>query len=103
MLGATTARRRRCSGGRALGWSLRDGQPQLGPGPARPSTTAGYIGFGDLSGAKQSTDQTYLQDAAEHGAQILVGCFAERVLVEDGRAAGVEAHWSDPRPERARA
>ena len=57
--------------------------------PARHDPAmAGYMGFGDLSGAKQSTDRTYLLDAVEHGAQIIVGAFAERVLVENGRAAG---------------
>jgi choline dehydrogenase-like flavoprotein len=56
---------------------------------------AGYMGFGDQSGAKQSTLKTYLQDAADHGAQIVTQCWAERVIVEDGRAVGVEATWSD--------
>ncbi len=63
---------------------------------------AGYMGFGDLSGAKQSTDRTYLLDAVEHGARIMVGAFVERVLVEDGRAAGVEALWSDSAGASAR-
>jgi choline dehydrogenase-like flavoprotein len=58
--------------------------------------TAAYIGFGDPSGSKQSTAKTYLRDAFEAGADIVVRCFAERVLVEGGRAAGVEATWSDP-------
>ena len=54
---------------------------------------AGYMGWGDQSGAKQSTLKTYLQDAVENGAEVIVGCQAERVLVEDGRAAGVEANF----------
>ncbi len=58
--------------------------------------TAGYIGFGDQTGAKQSTAKTYLEDAAERGAELVARCWAERVLVEGGRAAGVEATWSDP-------
>lgn len=52
---------------------------------------AGLMGWGDQSGAKQSTLKTYLEDAVENGAEIIVGCQAERVLVENGRAAGVEA------------
>jgi choline dehydrogenase-like flavoprotein len=35
--------------------------------------------------------KTFLQDAADAGARFVVGCRAERVLVHDGRAAGVEA------------
>ena len=58
--------------------------------------SAAYIGFGDPSGSKQSTAKTYLVDAQEREAQILVGARAQRVLVEDGRAAGVEALWSEP-------
>lgn len=55
--------------------------------------TAGMMGFGDVSGSKQGTLKTYLQDAFDHGADILVRTSAERVLVEDGRAAGVSATW----------
>ncbi len=53
--------------------------------------SAGFIGFGDQSGSKQSTLRTYLQDAYDAGARIVVRCHADRVLVEDGRAAGVQA------------
>ncbi|HEX2085942.1 MAG TPA: FAD-dependent oxidoreductase, partial [Solirubrobacteraceae bacterium] len=56
---------------------------------------AGYMGFGDQSGAKQSTLKTYLQDAVDRGAEVVTQCWAERVIVEDGRAAGVVATWSD--------
>lgn len=52
---------------------------------------AGHAGFGDQTGAKQGTLKTYLQDAFDAGARILVGTHAERILVEQGRAAGVEA------------
>jgi choline dehydrogenase-like flavoprotein len=57
---------------------------------------AAYIGFGDPSGSKQSTTKTYLQDAFDAGADIVVRCTAERILVEGERAVGVEATWSDP-------
>src|SRR3954447_16995615 len=33
---------------------------------------AGYLGFGDPSGAKNSTERTFLRDAFENGADILV-------------------------------
>jgi choline dehydrogenase-like flavoprotein len=54
------------------------------------------MGFGDQSGSKLSTAKTYLVDAQGHGAEIVAGAHAERVLVEDGRAAGMEALWRDP-------
>jgi choline dehydrogenase-like flavoprotein len=55
---------------------------------------AGYIGFGEQSGAKMSGDRTFLLDAARAGADFIVRCRAQRVLVEDGRAAGVEAVYT---------
>jgi len=58
--------------------------------------TAGFMGFGDQSGAKRSTAKTYLQDAYQRGAVLVTRCAAERVLVEGGRAAGVQARFSDP-------
>jgi acyl-CoA reductase-like NAD-dependent aldehyde dehydrogenase/choline dehydrogenase-like flavoprotein len=65
--------------------------------PAKYSPeSAAYIGFGDQSGSKQSTAKTYLVDAQAYGAEILAGARAVRVLTEGGRAAGVEAEWSDP-------
>jgi long-chain-alcohol oxidase len=59
----------------------------------------GWCGFGCRLGAKQSTLVTYLEDAAEAGARLVVGADARRVLVEPagnggtatGRATGVEA------------
>jgi choline dehydrogenase-like flavoprotein len=57
---------------------------------------AGLMGFGDVSGAKLGTLKTYLQDAADAGARFVVNCRADRVIVENGRAAGVEATYLDP-------
>ena len=54
------------------------------------------MGFGDQSGSKLSTQKTYLQDAFDAGADILVRCFVERLLVENGTAAGIEGTWADP-------
>ncbi len=51
----------------------------------------GFCGFGCRYGCKQSTLKTYLQDAYDHGARIIVRCSAEKVLIENGRAAGVQA------------
>jgi choline dehydrogenase-like flavoprotein len=53
----------------------------------------GYCGFGCPYGRKQSTMRTYLQDASDRGARILVRCQAERVLTDRGRVTGVEG-WA---------
>lgn len=63
---------------------------------------AGLMGFGDVTGAKNSTQRTWLQDAADAGARFVVNCRAERVLVENGRAAGVEGTYADAEGRRAR-
>ena len=57
---------------------------------------AGYMGFGDPSGSKQSTQRTYLREAFEAGAEIVVNCHADAILTEGGRAAGVRATFVDP-------
>lgn len=87
-------------GADALGWSFstitRNADPER-----YSFETAGYLGFGDQTGSKRSTLTTYLQDAAARGAELVTRCWAERILVERGRAAGVEATWSDPATGRA--
>lgn len=44
---------------------------------------------GCLTGCKQSTMKTFLQDASDDGALLLDRCTVEEILVEDGCAAGV--------------
>ncbi len=61
----------------------------------------GYCNNACQQGCKRSTLKTYLVDAAAAGARFLVDCKAERVLVEDGRAAGVEATVAGPDGEVA--
>ncbi len=51
----------------------------------------GYCSAGCQNGCKQSTLKTYLQDASDAGAEVIVGAHADRILVSDGRAAGVQA------------
>lgn len=51
----------------------------------------GYCPAGCQHGCKRSAMKTWLQDASDSGARALVGCHADRVLSEDGRAIGVEA------------
>lgn len=55
------------------------------------SANCGYCGFGCQQGCKRSAMKTWLQDASDAGARVLVGCNADRVLASDGRASGVEA------------
>lgn len=64
--------------------------------------SAGLMGFGDQSGAKLGTLKTWLQDAADAGARFVVNCGVERILVEDGRAKGVEGTYSGPDGQTAR-
>jgi choline dehydrogenase-like flavoprotein len=86
-------------GADALGWSFHHTVRNVDPELYDPDT-AGYIGFGDQSGAKQGTAKTYLADAAEHGAELVARCAAQRILTEGGRAAGVEALYAEPEGAR---
>jgi choline dehydrogenase-like flavoprotein len=75
---------------RRLGW-------HVGPLPRNvrgcaQDAACGWCGFGCRLGAKQSTMVTWLEDAAAHGARIVVGADVRRVLVDEGRAVGVEAN-----------
>jgi choline dehydrogenase-like flavoprotein len=63
---------------------------------------AGYTGFGDQTGGKQTARRTFLLDAYRNGAMIIVHCRADRILVQQGQTAGVEATYSDPQGRRAR-
>ena len=86
-------------GAESLGWSFERVVRNADPGCYSPDT-AGYIGFGDQTGSKQSTTKTFLRDAVERGARILVRTAAERILTEGGRAAGIEARYTDPETGR---
>ena len=55
----------------------------------------GACGFGCRYACKQSTMKTYLQDAYDNGAKIVVRCSVDKVLIEDGKAVGVEAKAID--------
>ena len=81
-------------GAEALGWSWETVDRNWNRELHDPQM-AGFMGWGDQSGAKQSTLKTYLQDAVDKGAEVVVGCFAEKVLVEDGHASGVSARIGD--------
>lgn len=82
-------------GARALGWHFELTKRNVDP-ERYSYDTAGFIGFGDQTGAKQSTVKTFLADAHARGAVLVTRCHAERVLVQDGRATGVQATHTDP-------
>ncbi|MFT3812103.1 MAG: GMC family oxidoreductase [Acidovorax sp.] len=82
-------------GAERLGWSSTR-LSRNADRAAYDADCAGYMGFGDPSGSKLGTMKTYLQDAFDAGADILVRCRADKVLVEGGRAAGVAATYRDP-------
>jgi choline dehydrogenase-like flavoprotein len=79
-------------GAEALGWSFETIVRNSDRDKYTPEM-AGYLGFGDQSGAKQSADRTWLADAQQHGARFLTFTRVTRILTEDGRATGVEAAW----------
>jgi choline dehydrogenase-like flavoprotein len=87
-------------GAERLGWSFERVVRNADPESYSPEV-AGYQGFGDQSGSKQGTARTYLCDLAEAGGTILARTYAQRVLVEGGRAAGVEGVYLDPESGRA--
>jgi long-chain-alcohol oxidase len=51
--------------------------------------------YGCQIGAKQSTLKTWLQDAYDNGARMVVNTRAERILIEGGQARGVQARTAD--------
>jgi choline dehydrogenase-like flavoprotein len=87
-------------GAEALGWSFKTITRNWNA-ERHDAASAGYLGFGDSSGAKMTALHTYLHDAAAHGARVLPNCFAERVFVEGGRAAGVRARWTSEGLDRS--
>jgi choline dehydrogenase-like flavoprotein len=84
---------------RALGWSWRRAVRNTDPASYSPET-AGHVGFGDRTGGKQSTARTYLADAAAAGARIVCRTHVTRLLLDQGRAAGVIAELRLPTAAR---
>ncbi|WP_202511421.1 GMC family oxidoreductase N-terminal domain-containing protein [Streptomyces sp. SID3343] len=83
-----------------LGWSFKVATRNVDPARYDPKT-AGYTQFGDRSGAKQGTVNTYLRDAADAGARIVVRADVRTVLTRAGVASGVEARVRDRNGNRA--
>lgn len=81
-------------GAEALGWSFATAFRNWDE-KRHDVLVAGGLGFGDPSGAKQSTLKVYLEPAfAAHGLRVVDGCQVQRILTENGRAAGVVGRWT---------
>jgi choline dehydrogenase-like flavoprotein len=90
------------AGCEALGWDFRKVVRNANP-DRYAYESAGHLGFGDQSGSKNSADKTWLLDAVQNDAEVLVRTRADRVLVDGGRAAGVEATYDGARKVTVRA
>jgi acyl-CoA reductase-like NAD-dependent aldehyde dehydrogenase/choline dehydrogenase-like flavoprotein len=77
----------------ALGFDFRRTRRNTDP-ETYDQALAGFMGYGDVTGSKQGTLKTYLADAHDRGADLVVQCRVERILTEDGRAAGVEGTYT---------
>jgi choline dehydrogenase-like flavoprotein len=80
-------------GAKALGWNVA-AMPRNVKG-CDMGLECGRCGLGCRIGAKQSVAKTWLADAAAAGARLYVGARAVRVLIDNGRANGVEARTPD--------
>ena len=56
----------------------------------------GYCPMGCQQACKRSAMKTWLQDASDAGARCVVGCHADRILVDDGRGDGVSCTVTNP-------
>lgn len=63
----------------------------------------GYSCYGDAYGIKQGAAQTFLHDAATHGARLLPNVDIQRIIVKNGVAVGAEGFCSACPAERSEA
>jgi choline dehydrogenase-like flavoprotein len=63
----------------------------------------GVCCFGCPTGAKRSTDVSYVPEALKRGAQLVTGASAQKVITDGGRARGVIARLASGRTLRVRA
>lgn len=63
----------------------------------------GVCCFGCPTGAKRSTDVSYVPEALKRGAQLVTGAHVHKVIVEGGRARGVTARLASGRALTVRA
>ena len=83
-----------------LGYLSKQTQVNWDPNLFQP-LMAGYTGFGDQTGGKQTARRTFLLDAFKQGARIMVHCTVDRILTAQGRATGVQAMYSDPQGRKS--
>jgi long-chain-alcohol oxidase len=76
-----------------LGWHV-DAMPR-GVRNCAQGKECGYCGLGCRVGAKQSVVKTWLADAHQAGARLIVGTRVQRVLVEGGAACGIVGRTAD--------
>jgi choline dehydrogenase-like flavoprotein len=85
-------------GSAALGWEAATTRRNAGP-----CTDCDTCGFGCRLGAKRSGLRAHLATAVAGGGRILVEAPVQRVLLNGGRAAGVEGRLTGGRPFRVHA
>jgi len=81
-------------GAKALGWEWRPSGRNVDPSREDPRAS-GLTGHGDRAGAKKGSLATWLRDAVDAGARVVVGARVQRVDSSDGRATGVTATLTD--------
>ena len=89
------------TGAEKLGWSFKLVQRNTDERPYS-FETAGYLGFGDPTGAKQSTVKTYLQDAYERGAVLVTAARHSGSSSKAGAPAASRPPGRTRRPAAAR-
>jgi choline dehydrogenase-like flavoprotein len=82
------------AGVRAMGWPVEP-IPRNVTG-CLEGLECGFCTYGCRHGAKNSTANTYLQDAAAGGARLVPHCTVDRILIEGGRAVGVRGTVRGP-------
>ena len=97
-LGGRSDRRRDRAGCDALGWS-HEIMRRNAPG----CQGEGFCDFGCRTDARKSTNLSYIPPALEKGSMLFTGMRATRVLIERGRAVGVEGVDANGRTLRVRA
>ena len=70
---------------------------------AKGCTGLGFCDLGCGTDAKRSTNLSYIPPALEHGSLLLTGFRVERIVVENGRAVGVEGVSPTGKRHRVRA
>lgn len=63
------------------------------PRNAKDCEGYGVCSFGCPSGSKQSTNVSYIPEAAKRGAEIYADCKVKKIITENGKATGVEAQF----------